>query len=421
MKKKFILSVGFGVLWPTLSIWLSIPWIQSAAEFLPPAYVWAVVTGVAFLPGYLMSAMFFSNLLHRRVREYPKTDENTTVILCAHNEEESIAGIIQALLCQNYGGRICILAVDNASTDGTKARIQAMARLAPQNRQVRYLYCGQPGKANALNLGLSRVRTRHFLTVDADTWLEKNAVQRIMNHVTAARRGCVAGNLFVQNPTASLTARMQNYDYLLSIAAVKRFQGSYGSTLVAQGAFSAYNTCAVRRAGGWRQVMGEDIVLTYRLLELGYSSGYEPAAVGYTRVPESIGALYRQRRRWAMGMLEGLREVPPWRQRGCTRYFTSVNLSIIYLDLAYLFGLVPGVILALLGYPWLVGLLTVFTAFVGALCFFSVYRYQQRLNIPFRDTVGGFVLFLFFFQLVQSTASLHGYLSHLTGRTQSWK
>lgn len=198
MKKKFILSVGFGVLGLTLSIWLSIPWIQSAAEFLPPVYVWAVVTGVAFLPGYLMSAMFFSNLLHRRVPEYPKTDEDTTVILCAHNEEKSIAGTIQALLCQNYGGRICILAVDNASTDGTKARIQAMARLAPQNRPVRYLYCGQPGKANALNLGLSRVRTRHFLTVDADTWLEKNAVQRIMNHITAARRGCVAGNLFVQ-------------------------------------------------------------------------------------------------------------------------------------------------------------------------------------------------------------------------------
>lgn len=69
MKKKFILSVGFGVLWRILSIWLSIPWIQSAAEFLPPVYVWAVVMGAAFLPGYPVSAMFFSNLLHRRVRE----------------------------------------------------------------------------------------------------------------------------------------------------------------------------------------------------------------------------------------------------------------------------------------------------------------------------------------------------------------
>ena len=421
MNRKFILSVGFGMLWLALSVWLSVPWIQSAAEFLPPLYVWAVVIGIAFLPGYLMSTMFVSNLMHRKVREYPQICEDTTVILCARNEEESIAGTIQALFSQKYAGRICSLAVDNASTDGTKARIQAMARLAPENRPVRYLYCGQPGKANALNLGLGQVRTRHFLTVDADTWLEGNAVQRIMNHIVGARRGCVAGNLFVQNPSAGLAARMQNYDYLLSIAAVKRFQGSYGSTLVAQGAFSAYNTCAVRRVGGWRQVMGEDIVLTYRLLELGYSSGYEPAAVGYTRVPESLRTLYRQRRRWAMGMLEGLREVPPWRQSGCTRYFTGVNLSILYLDLAYLFGFVPGVILALFGYPWLVGLLTVFTAFVGALFFLSVYRYQQRLGIPFKDTAGGFVLFLFFFQLVQSAASLHGYLSHLTGRRQSWK
>lgn len=421
MNKKFILSVGFGMLWLAFSVWLSLPWIEETAQMLPPVYVWAVVIGIAFLPGYLMSVIFFSNLLHRKVRQYPQTCEDTTVILCAHNEEASIVGTIQALFSQKYAGRICILAVDNASTDGTKRQIQAMARLAPENRPVRYLYCGQPGKANALNLGLSKVCTRHFLTVDADTWLEGNAVQRIMNHIVSTRRGCVAGNLFVQNPTRSLTARMQNYDYLLSIAAVKRFQGSYGSTLVAQGAFSAYNACAVRKAGGWQQVMGEDIVLTYRLLELGYASGYEPAAVGYTRVPETLGGLYRQRRRWAMGMLEGLREVPPWQQRGCTRYFTSVNLSIIYLDLAYLFGFVPGVILALFGYCYLVGLLTVFTALVGALCFWTVYRYQRRLNIPFKNTVGGFILFLFFFQLVQSTASLHGYLSHLAGRRQSWK
>lgn len=98
-----------------------------------------------------------------------------------------------------------------------------------------------------------------------------------------------------------------------------------------------------------------------------------------------------------------------------------MNLSIIYLDLAYLFGFVPGVILALFGYCYLVGLLTVFTALVGALCFWTVYRYQKRLDIPFKNTLFGFILFLFFFQLVQSTASLHGYLSHLAGRRQNWK
>ena len=408
MKTKFILSVGFGTLWLAVSVWLSLPWIEAVSCFLPAAYVWAVVIGIAFLPGYLMSAMFFSNLLHNQVKTWPQVCEDTTVILCAHNEQAQIAHTIRAIFRQNYAGRICILAVDNASTDGTRGQIEAMMRQAPANRPVRYLYCARPGKSNVLNEGLRHVCTRHFLTVDADTCLEKNAVQRIMNHIVCGKKSCVAGNLFVQNPTASLAAKMQNYDYLLSIAAVKRFQGSYRSTLVAQGAFSAYNTCAVRRAGGWKEVMGEDIVLTYQMLEKGGDSGYEPAAVGYTRVPETMGELYRQRRRWAMGMLEGLGEVPPWRQRGFARYFTGVNLSIVYLDIAYLFGFVPGVILALLGYPYLVGLLTVFTALVGVVFFLTVYRYQKRLGIPFRNSLVGFVLFLLFFQLVQSTAALHG-------------
>ena len=194
---------------------------------------------------------------------------------------------------------------------------------------------------------------------------------RILAHITARGSACVAGNLFAANPGASLAAGMQNYDYLLSIAAVKRFQGSYGSTLVAQGAFSAYETEAVRQAGGWPDRLGEDIVLTYRLLRRGRTSSYEPGAVGYTTVPPTLAGLYSQRRRWAVGMLEGLGEVPPWRQGSAfSRYFEWVNLSVVWLDLAFLFGFVPGVLLAAMGYWYLVGLLTLFTAAVGG-CFSS--------------------------------------------------
>ena len=59
----------------------------------------------------------------------------------------------------------------------------------------------------------------------------------------------MAGNLLAAEPK-TWVGKMQIYDYLLSIAAVKRYQGSYGATLVAQGAFSAYETSAVRRIGG---------------------------------------------------------------------------------------------------------------------------------------------------------------------------
>ncbi len=43
---------------------------------------------------------------------------------------------------------------------------------------------------------------------------------------------------------------------------MKRMQGLFQSTLVAQGAFSVYRVDAVRAADGWPDAIGEDIVLT---------------------------------------------------------------------------------------------------------------------------------------------------------------
>ena len=422
MKSKFILSLCFGGLWLAVSILFAIGWAQDVSYILPSIYVWWVIIGIALLPGFLMSTMFFSNLMHWKLKKYPDTCEDTTIIMCAHNEEKTIARSIRAITSQQYKGHIRLIVVDNASTDHTKREIMKLQSCAFRKCCVRYVYCAKPGKANALNTGLALVRTPHFITADADTYLEKQAVQKIMNHIVFCNSACVAGNLFVQNAKASMAAKMQNYDYLLSIAAVKRFQGSYRSTLVAQGAFSAYNTEAVRKIGGWQDTLGEDIVLTYQLLHRGLPSTYEPRAVGYTTVPETLDGLYNQRKRWAIGMIEGLSAVPPWKQgKWFSRHFTFVNLSVIYLDLAFIFGFIPGVILALLGFYYLVGFLTLLTAGVCVLLFLSMYLYQKKLKIPFQSSVLGFVCFMLFFQAIQSTAALHGYFIRLLHRKGEWK
>ncbi|MGN0293741.1 MAG: glycosyltransferase [Lachnospiraceae bacterium] len=421
MRFKFFLSVSLGVLWLVLSCWLAVFWAEVVSCVFPGAYVWWVIVGIALLPGFMMSSMFFSNLLNWRRVKYTDTAEDTTVIMCAHNEEKNIARSIRSVFEQCYAGHIRLIVVDNASDDRTGEEIVKMKRCCVENCSLEYVFCGQPGKAHALNCGLEMVCTPHFITVDGDTCLEKRAVQRIMNHITARKSACVAGNLFVQNAGASLAAKMQNYDYLLSIAAIKRFQGSYRSTLVAQGAFSAFDTCEVRRAGGWRDVMGEDIVLTYQLLARKLPSTYEPGAVGYTMVPETVNGLYNQRKRWAIGMLEGLSAVPPWRQGTVySRYFTSMNVAVIYLDLAFLFGLIPGIIMALFGYFYFAGALTLFALAVGAVFFLSIYIYQAELEISFKNSFCGFLCFLLLFQVIQSTAALHGYLSRLLHRKGEW-
>jgi len=162
--------------------------------------------------------------------------------------------------------------------------------------------------------------------------------------------------------------------------------------------------------------------LTYQLLEQGKASTYEPTAVGYTTVPKALNSLYNQRKRWAIGMLEGFSAVKPWQQGNFySRCFTLVGISIIYLDLAFLFGFVPGVLLALCGYYYFVGCLTLIALVVSILLFSSVYLYQKKLDIQFQNSLLGFIAFILFFQLIQSSAALHGYVTRLLKGQEAWK
>ncbi|WP_284680754.1 glycosyltransferase [Aceticella autotrophica] len=72
--------------------------------------------------------------------------------------------------------------------------------------------------------------------------------------------------------------------YFLGIASVKRMQGLYQGTLVAQGAYSIYKTEAVKLVGGWPDAIGEDIVLTWKFLKQNMKVYFEPLAVAFTEV-----------------------------------------------------------------------------------------------------------------------------------------
>lgn len=121
-------------------------------------------------------------------------------------------------------------------------------------------------------------------------------------------------------------------------------------------------------------------------------------------------------------MIEGFSAVKPWNQGSFyARYFTFVNISIILLDLTFLFGFVPGVLLALFGYFHFVGWLTLLALAVSVVLFSSIYLYQKNLQIPFQHSTIGFLCFLFFFQLIQSSAALHGYVTGICRKEAAWQ
>jgi len=236
----------------------------------------------------------------------------------------------------------------------------------------------------------------------------------------------VAGAILVRNSRDSLWTKIQEWDYFLAIASVKRLQGLYQQTLVSQGAFSLYKTGVVKAAGGWPDVIGEDIVLTWKFLHAGLKVFFEPTAVAFTMVPATFKQFAIQRSRWARGMIEGLKTVKPWEQPSVyAKYLTGVNLMMPFVDVAFTLFWIPGLVMACFGFYWIVGPLTLLVLPLTLLCYGSLYLYQKRvfrsLDLKVRQNNIGFVLFLLCYQMIMSPISVWGYVQELLQLKRVWR
>ena len=238
----------------------------------------------------------------------------------------------------------------------------------------------------------------------------------------------VAGSMLVRNSRENLLAKIQEWDYFLSIASIKRMQGLYQGTLVAQGAFSLYETSVVKSVGGWSDAIGEDIVLTWKILKQGYRVYFEPHAVAFTDVPTKISHFVKQRSRWARGMIEGLREAKPWEQPSIYyKFLTGIDLIIPYMDFSYTFFWIPGLILAIFFLKYyIVGPMMLLVLPLKLASFYILYNYQanvifKNLNLKVRKNILGFFIFILGYQIVMSPVSLYGYVQEIVGAKRVWK
>jgi biofilm PGA synthesis N-glycosyltransferase PgaC len=265
------------------------------------------------------------------------------------------------------------------------------------------------------------------VTVDADTLLHVESLRRMVSRLESADTAAVAGSVLVRNSRANLLTRMQEWDYYLGITAVKRMQGLYQATLVAQGAFSLYLTAELRRVGGWPDAIGEDIVVTWRLMARGDRVLFEPTAVAFTDASVQVRHFMRQRSRWARGMLEGIEAVPPWRQtRRLTGFIAGVDLLIPLLAVGYALIWLPGLVLFFMGYPMIVSVWTVAVLPITLVVYGGLRSFQGRhvfgpMGLQVRRNRAGYLAFLLGYQVLCSTASLAGYAQHFVGARRRWK
>jgi len=426
LRLKFALIWTISFSWVALSIWLAIPWISDLSSSITLPGAIALIGGIAIVPGYLNAHLIASLLFDRPPPlRFDLTFPDLTVVIACFNEESDIGQTIEYALDQDYPGKLRVLVADDGSTDQSAELSQLEAV-----KDYRVSVCRLPhgGKANALTGALAAVPTPLVATVDADTLLMPQALKRIVARLLASPPTTVAaaGALFVRNSRDNFLTKAQEWDYFLGIASIKRQQGLLQGTLVAQGAFSVYRTEALRGAGGWPDRIGEDIVLTWKLMEQGGGVTYERTAVGFTGAPTTIGAFAKQRRRWARGMIEGLREFGPSlvKRREAFSHGVLVDYAFPYVDLVYAFAFPVGIILACFGNFAIVGPLTLLVLPLNMLLSGFMYRLSKKsfetVGLRVRKNIFGFLGYLLFYQLIMSPVSVAGYFQEVFRAKRKW-
>lgn len=427
VKYKFYFSQILALVWLVFSIELSRPWLHDLSKLVGYPLALFIITFIAYVPGYLVAFTTISLLLDKQpIFKKINPDIPVTVLIAARNEANRIADTLKYIANQEYKGQIQIVIVDNNSSDGTFEAAQKAAR--EYGLQCICLREPKAGKSYALNTGLKVIKTELFITLDADTLLHKRAINNIVSRILSAPSdvGAVAGHVLVRNSRNNILTRMQEWDYFMGIASLKRMQGLYQGTLVAQGAFSLYKTKVVRQVGGWEDVIGEDIVLTWRFFEKGYRVYFEPFAVAFTEVPAKIKHFIRQRSRWARGMFEGLKAAGPWKQeRFFAIFLIGIDILIPFIDLTYTFVWIPGLIMAFFGKYYIVGPYALLVLPLNILVTIVMYVFQKHvfnsLGLKVRRNRIGYVLYLLFYQIIHSPIAVLGYIQEILNLRKIWK
>jgi biofilm PGA synthesis N-glycosyltransferase PgaC len=429
--KKFVLCLLFSLAWVLLSYNLAIPWINDVSNSIGYFLSFLIISGIAFVPAFAMAFVYSTLLTDKRVKKNEKLSlPPISILIAAYNEQDTILNTLKSIDNQDYLGDIQVIICNDGSIDKTAEVVNNFIK-DNENKHVDYNLLTiekNAGKSNALNQGLKKSNYDNIITIDADSILYKDALKSIVQTLYSCDNNtvAVAGTILVNNSKESLMTKIQYWDYLLGISSVKQSQSSYNGTLVAQGAFSIYKKNVLLEIGGWSNTVGEDIVLTWDMLKRDYNIYHDTEAICFTNVPSTYKQYFKQRKRWARGLIEAFkrsysllfkpRKILP---------FIWYNLLFPYIDVTFSFIFIPSIIAALFfNYYLLAGYMTLLIIPLGLILNVIIYKIQKRtfrkLNLKIKNNLIGLILFVLFYQIILVPATISGYFSELLNLKKNW-
>jgi biofilm PGA synthesis N-glycosyltransferase PgaC len=352
----------------------------------------------------------------------PDIPDSPRVSICipCYNEQDNAAETIAACAAQVYPN-FEMIAINDGSRDGTAAVLDRLMLQYPQLRVI-HLVRNQ-GKAVALQTAAIMASGEILVCIDGDAMLHPHCVAWLVrNFAHAPRLGAVTGNPRIRN-RASLLGRLQSGEFSATVGLIKRTQRVCGRVFTVSGVIVALRRVALHDVGYWTtDNLTEDVDLTWKLSRARWTVHFEPNALAYILMPESIRGLWMQRLRWAEGgaqtFLWYTRDFLHWRGRrmwevvceyAITLAWCYCFMLVLVQSLLSLFGLLPA---ALATSP---ALLSLWGMVLSIACLFQfavstwIDRRYEPLSVGSRSQLFWMIWYPAFFWLLTTATAVVGF------------
>jgi len=271
-----------------------------------------------------------------------------SVAICAYNEEDFILNTIDSVLRNSYPN-VEILVINDGSTDATletlikKFSLYKIFPSVPQRIKTHVEISGyyiskthphitvidkvNSGKSDALNMAVNVCRTPLFITLDADSIIEPDALDNIVycllrkSHTVAVGGGVYVINGCEYKDGAIIKAKMsynpvvdfQTIEYLRSFIFGRTGLNVLGGAMCFAGTFTLFEYKSLVDAGGFEYGNdAQDFEIITRLhaekaeRHYPYNILYTSSAISWTDVPDTLIKYWKQRFVWQRDILRSI-------------------------------------------------------------------------------------------------------------------
>ena len=396
-----------------------------------------------------------------------------SILVPAHNEEVTILDNVESLMDLDY--RLYeIIVIDDGSSDQTSPALIRHFNMKKVNRPIRkslpcqnieevyeapdsrvrltLLKKQNGGKGDALNAGINASQYPYFLCIDADSMLQWDSLERIVQPVMEDDDVVAVGGLIRVAQCISFQkgeggrmkrelsyhlpwnflASMQVMEYDRSFLASRILLDSFNGNLIISGAFGLFKKSVVIAAGGYAtDVLGEDIELVAKLHSYcrnnmqRYSIRYEPNAVCWSQAPTTLRDLFKQRRRWHIGLFQCINRYrfmfmrPRFGMVGTVSYlyYMLYELYSPVIEAAGLAATIAATLTGLLNAKFMIQFYLLFAIYSTILTITAFFQriYTQNIRISRQDVFRACIMCLIenvFFRFVFDFIRLNALLSY---------